>query len=255
MPRPYILNTPVVDARTPAGPIAEDWTHQDRGAAETPPVAADGKTFVAAVHEHRLECRDAAGKVLWAFTADGRISGPPVVQDSLVFFGSHDGWIYCVSANTGNLIWRFLAAPYQRKMIVAGQLESSWPVYGVVMHKDLVCFSAGLHPEAGGGIYVYGLQPKTGELVWKKVLCRAPVVYDGKGKFSIKPNRILNDVLKSDGQALSLPGITFTPDEPDGEVQKKIDGNVPPPALHVIEPGKSNVHWVVSDGVVSAFVL
>jgi outer membrane protein assembly factor BamB len=213
----------------PAGPIAEDWTRQDRGATETPPVVADGRTYVALVHEHRLECRDASGKALWAFTADGRISGPPVVQDGLCIFGSHDGWVYCLKANTGERVWRFLAAPYERKMIVAGQLESSWPVYGVVMHKDLVCFAAGRHPEAGGGIYVYGLQPSGGSLVWKKVLCRAPVAYDGKGKFSIKPNRILGDVLKSDGQALSLPGITFTPDEADDEIQKKVDGNVPPP--------------------------
>ncbi|MCX5684970.1 MAG: PQQ-binding-like beta-propeller repeat protein [Planctomycetota bacterium] len=221
----------------PTGPIAEDWPRQDRGAAETPPATADSRTYVARVHEHRLECRDASGKVLWAFTADGRISGPPVVQAGLCIFGSHDGWVYCLKADPGVRIWRFLAAPYERKMIVAGQLESSWPVYGVVMHAGLVCFAAGRHPEAGGGIYVYGLQPKTGELVWKKVLRRAPVAYDGKGKFSIKPNRILNDALKSDGQALSLPGITFTPDEADDEIQKKVDGNVPPPAKPAKEKG------------------
>lgn len=217
-------------AAMPAGPVVEDWSRQQRaGAAETPPVAAAGKILAAVTHEHRLECRDAAGTVLWAFTAGGRISGPPIVQDGLCIFGSHDGWVYCLKAGTGERLWRFMAAPYERKMMVSSQLESSWPVFGVVMHKGLVCFSAGYHPEAGGGIYVYGLEPKTGKMAWRKVLRRAPVAYDGKGKFSIKPNRVLNDCLASDGQVLSLPGIQFTPDEPDGEIQKNVDGDVPPP--------------------------
>jgi outer membrane protein assembly factor BamB len=167
--------------------------------------------------------------VLWQFTAGGRISSPPVVQDGLVHFGSHDGWVYCINANTGNLVWRFMAAPYERKIVVSSQVESSWPVFGLVMHRGMVCFSAGYHPEAGGGVYVYGLEPMTGKLVWKKVLRREPVRYDGKGKVSIKPNLILNDVLKSDGQVLSLPGIQFSPDEADEEIQKKVDGAVPPP--------------------------
>jgi len=211
-------------AAVPAGPVAEDWQRQYRTTdLETPPVSADGKTFVAVIHEHRLECRDGAGKVLWSFTAGGRVSSPPVVEGGLCLFGSHDGYAYCLRAADGSLVWRFLAAPYERKMTAYGQLESSWPVYGVTMHQGLACFSAGLHPETGGGIYAYGLDPKTGSIAWRRVLRRGPVEHDGKSKIGIRPNRILNDVLKSDGQTLSLPGIIFDPKEPDAEIQKKVD--------------------------------
>ena len=50
------------------------------------------------------------------------------------------------------------------------------------------------------------------------------MLYDGKSRMAIRPNRILNDVLKTDGPALSLPGITFEPREPDTEIQKKVAG-------------------------------
>ena len=209
----------------PESPVAADWPRQDRAAAmETPPVASGDATLVAVIHEHRLEARDAAGKVLWSFTAGGRVSSPPVVHEGLCLFGSHDGWVYCLKAADGAPLWRFLAAPYQRKSVAYGQLESSWPVYGVAMHDGKVCFAAGVHPEVGGGIYIYGLEPKTGRLAWKKVLRRSPVVADGKTRSTIRPNRILGDVLKSDGQALSLPGLIFTPEMTDAELQKKVDG-------------------------------
>jgi len=217
-------------AAAPAGPVAEDWLRHERASmAETAPVAAGGRTYAAVVHEHRLECRDAAGKALWTFTAGGRITGPPLVDGGLCFFGSHDGYVYCVKAGTGERVWRFLAAPYERKMTVAGQLESSWPVFGVAMHQGALCFSAGYHPEVGGGIYIYGLDPATGKLAWEKVVRRAPVAYDGKGRYAIKPNRVLNDCLASDGEALSLPGIRFAPQDADAEIQKKVDGEIPPP--------------------------
>src|SRR6185369_12783339 len=169
------------------------------------------KSIVAIPHEQRLEARDGSGKALWSFTAGGRITGAPLFENGRFFFGSHDGWVYGVNASDGTLAWRFLAAPYERKIVVDNQLESSWPVYGVVLHEGLLCFSAGLHPEAGGGIYVYGVDPRTGDLKWKKILRKPPVRVVPGEKTSIVPNRILNDALKSDGQVLSLPGITFGP--------------------------------------------
>jgi len=210
------------------GPVAGDWLRQARAPQrETAPVEADGRTVVAVVHEHRVEARDGAGKVLWAFTAGGRISAPPVVHEGLCLFGSHDGWVYAVHAADGTPAWRFLAAPYERRVVAYGQLESSWPVYGVVMHKGLVCASAGVHPEVGGGIYVYGLEPKTGRVAWRKVLARAPVRHDGRSRASIRPNRVLGDVLQADGDVLRLPGIALDPREPDAETQQKVDNPVP----------------------------
>jgi outer membrane protein assembly factor BamB len=215
-------------AGPPAGPVAEEWHRQRRvPKSETEPVTSEGRTFVAVVHEHRLEARDPQGRALWSFTAGGRISSPPVVQEGLCFFGSHDGWVYAVRASDGALAWRFLAAPYERRMAVDGQLESSWPVYGVVLHDGLVCASAGLHPEVGGGIRVYGLEPGTGAVGWSLVLRRSPVPVEAKNRKPVVPNRVLNDALRSEGGELVLPGIRFVPREPGESLRRKLEEPLP----------------------------
>jgi outer membrane protein assembly factor BamB len=236
------LREPVPAARgtLPAGPVAGDWVKPARSligrsqgeegsALETEPVSAEGKTFVALIHEHRMEARDSAGRPVWSVTAGGRISGPPLVRDGLCFFGSHDGWVYAVRVEDGILAWRFRAAPYERKYMSNNQIESSWPIFGVTLHEGLLCFSAGLHPEVGGGIYAYGVEPATGKLTWKKVIRKAPVVLEGTVKRPppIVPNRILNDAIRSEGGALVLPGLTFTPGTTDEELKRKIEAPIP----------------------------
>jgi outer membrane protein assembly factor BamB len=213
----------------PGGPITAEWLRAPRTRErETTPVKNDGKSYVAVLHEHRLECRDSEGKAIWSFTADGRVSSPPILHQGLCLFGSHDGWVYVLDAADGILAWRFLAAPYARKMVVDGQLESSWPVYGIVIHDGNVCASAGLHPETGGGIFLYGLEPTTGKVRWQKSMKKSPLTHATNDRQKIEPNRILNDVLKSDGTRLTLPGITFTPTDSDAEIQAKVDHPVVP---------------------------
>jgi hypothetical protein len=237
-----LAKEPVPEAKggVPSGPVAGDWVKPTRtligrsqgeeGAAlETEPVSAEGKTFVARIHEHRMEARDASGRALWSVTTGGRISGPPLVHEGVCFFGSHDGWVYGVRADDGVLLWRFRAAPYDRKYISNNQLESSWPVFGVTLHEGLLCFSAGLHPEIGGGIFVYGVEPATGSVKWKKVIRKGLVVLEGTAKRPppVVPNRVLNDALRSEGGSLILPGLRFDPTTTDDDLRSKLEAPAP----------------------------
>jgi outer membrane protein assembly factor BamB len=226
---------PALPARTPAptGPIADDWGRQSERetARGTEPVAlGGGLSLVAVVHQHRVEARDDKGSVKWAFTAGGRVTGAPLVHDGTVFFGSHDGWVYALKAADGSLRWRYLAAPYERKMMAFGQLESSWPVYGVALHDGLVCASAGLHPELGGGMHVCGLDPKSGAAKFRRVLRKSPARVETKGgrsNVTVVPQSFLNEAPKSDGHRLTIGGFAFDPKESDDELQKRLD--TPPP--------------------------
>ena len=52
------------------------------------PVVAGGKVFVSSIDEHRVVALDAAqGRVLWSFTAGGRVDSPPTVWQDCVLFG------------------------------------------------------------------------------------------------------------------------------------------------------------------------
>ncbi|NQT11370.1 MAG: PQQ-binding-like beta-propeller repeat protein, partial [Planctomycetes bacterium] len=130
-------------SRVPAA-VAIDWKAEFEGKL-TAPVAAGGKLFVARSDAHTVHALDAAtGKRLWQFTANGRIDSPPTIHQGLVLFGSADGWVYSLRASDGQLAWRFLAAPVDRRVGYFDQVESAWPVHGsVVVDHGAVYFSAG----------------------------------------------------------------------------------------------------------------
>jgi len=201
-------------------PIRNAWIDNDvlpypeteAVAAGRPP--AGDLSLVAVVNEHRLEARR-GGRVAWSFTAGGRITTPPVVHEGRVYVGSHDGWVSCLDAKDGRVAWRFLAAPADRRIVAYGQLESSWPVYGLVLHQGLIALSAGRHPELDGGIYLYGLDPATGAANWQgRIHTEAEVVVgaqpEGKRRHWTQPaNTVINAPLQvRDGQL-----VLVSPDE------------------------------------------
>ena len=169
------VTSPVVSAS-----LANQWDLMDDCGRLTAPVAAQGLVFVAESDQHRLIACDAkTGAPRWNFIAGGRIDCPPTVYAGLCLFGSRDGWIYCLAAKDGRLVWRLRAAPRESRIVAYGQLESVWPVVcGVLVHDGLAYFTAGRHSDADGGVVVGAVEPKSGKLVWmqqaKKVsaVCR-----------------------------------------------------------------------------------
>jgi outer membrane protein assembly factor BamB len=119
-----------------------------------------------------------------------------------------DGWVYCLRASDGALIWRFQGAPNSRKHGAFEQLESVWPVHGsVLVENDTVNFVAGRSVFLDGGLRFIRLDAATG----KKL---AEVVYDDKdpetGKDFQERHKTLqmpvglNDILSSDGKVMYL---------------------------------------------------
>ncbi len=215
-------------AQAPSGPIPDDWT---RGLPrqETEAVEAGGLRIAAVVHEHRVEARR-AGAVAWSVTADGRISHAPLVHDGRAYFGSHDGWVYAVSLSDGARLWRRRVAPYARKIVAYGQLESSWPVYGLALHEGRLVASAGTHPELGGGVFVAGLDPQTGEAAWKRTLFKPPAAIttvNGKSSGPIVPQSFLNEAPLSEGGRLRIGAFSFDPAESDADLRVRL--GTPPP--------------------------
>ncbi|MHC4917050.1 MAG: outer membrane protein assembly factor BamB family protein [Planctomycetota bacterium] len=105
------------------------------------------------------------GKLRWKAYTGGEVRFPPVNWKGRVYAGSNDGRVYCFEAATGKLLWRFRAAPYERKIPVYGKLSSTWPVAGGVVVADGVVYAA-----AGianfDGTHVYALDARTGKIKW-----------------------------------------------------------------------------------------
>lgn len=144
-----------------------EWDHKDGGRL-TSPVVAGGLAFVASTDQHQLSAVDAvSGEPRWSFTTGGRIDCPPTIDGRRCLFGSRDGWVYCVTVDDGELIWRFRGSPRDRRIVAYGQVESARPVVGgVLVYDGLAYFVVGRHSASDGGLLVQAVNPATGELVW-----------------------------------------------------------------------------------------
>ncbi|MHC4166196.1 MAG: outer membrane protein assembly factor BamB family protein [Planctomycetota bacterium] len=175
------------------------------------PVIVGDRLWVAEKDVHRIRCLSAInGQDIWSFTAGGRIDSTPTLYKGMVLFGCRDGSVYCLRAIDGALVWRFLAAPDDRRIMSYGQLESVWPVQGsVLVQDDVVYFAAGRSSFLDGGIIVYGLDAKTGRVLHSHVLEGPwPDINEDTGTpFAMEG--ALPDLIVSDGKDLYMQRIKF----------------------------------------------
>jgi len=130
-------------------------------------VIADGRLFVATTEARTVHALDAAnGRPLWQFTATGRVDSAPTYYQGTVLFGSRDGYVYCLRADSGELVWRFRAAPIDQRCVAYDQVESVWPVHGsVLIHNGVLWCCAGRSSFLDSGLFVHRLDPRTGRLL------------------------------------------------------------------------------------------
>lgn len=149
------------------GVATEEWDHKNGGRLTSSVVSGD-TVFVASSDTHELFALDSrTGQPRWRFVAGGRIDCAPTIFDGLCLLGARDGWVYCLRAGDGELLWRFRGSPTDERIVAYGQLESKWPVVGgVLIDGGLAYFAVGRHAGADGGVHVYAAEPQTGKVVW-----------------------------------------------------------------------------------------
>jgi len=207
-------------APLPDGPILHDWRENEfvKGPVSAPTVAG-GLVYVARPDAHEVVALDAAtGKVRWRFTANGRVDLPPAIHRGLCLFGTHAGHVYALRADTGQLAWRFRAAPVDERIVAYGQVESPWPVAGAVLvMDDIAYFAAGRQPLADGGIFVYAMEPVTGQQLWMHQLDTIPQkgFYENSG-LEFDPI----DILHQEGDGITLSRWILTRDGKTAKVDK-----------------------------------
>ena len=187
------------------------------GTRASAPVIAAGMVFAADVDGHAVCAMNSAdGRIVWRFSAEGRIDSPPTYYQGLLLFGSRDGSAYCLRAADGALVWRF--CPLERRMICAyGQPESAWPICGSILIRDgLAYFAAGRNSFVDGGIFLYALDPRSGKVVHQK---RMYGPY-GENGFPIENREVVKgmsiegfkgDIFIADDKLLYLRHQAFTP--------------------------------------------
>jgi outer membrane protein assembly factor BamB len=130
------------------------------------PVVGDGRLFVPSMVSDRVTAFSTdTGEELWRFYAGGPVRFAPVFHNGRVYFVSDDGYLYCLDAETGDLLWRFSGSYSRRQVLGNERLISMWPARGAPVVKDgLIYFAAGI--VAFEGIFVHAVDATTGKRVW-----------------------------------------------------------------------------------------
>ena len=174
------------------------------------PVVMGQRIFVPSNRNDSVTAYDTrTGKLLWRFYADGPVRFASVAHAGKVYFNSDDGFLYCVSAENGSLIWKVNGGPAERRILGNHRLVSSWPARGgVVLHQDRLFFAASIWPFMG--IFVHAVDPETGDVLWTN---------SGDGtNYTIQPHDapsfaglVPQGHLAADGDSLVVPGGRSTP--------------------------------------------
>ncbi len=132
----------------------------------TSPTIGEGRVYIGG-SDGAVRAFDAVtGEPRWTSFTGGSIRFPPSLWNGRAYVGSGDGWAYCFAAESGRLLWRFRAAPIERRIPVYGQIQSTWPAASGVLVQDGVAYVA-----AGivnfDGTHVYALDALTGRIRWQ----------------------------------------------------------------------------------------
>lgn len=108
------------------------------------------------------------GAERWRFHSEGPVRLAPAAGNGRAYFGSDDGYLYCLDAASGKLLWRVRGAPDDRpdcRHLGNGRLVSYWPVRGgPVLVDDTVYFGAGIWPTLG--VFIKAVDARTGRARW-----------------------------------------------------------------------------------------
>lgn len=124
----------------------ESWDiFEQSGSIYSVPYIAEGALYFGGMDRFLYALDAETGEMLWKFMAGDVIVSSPVFFDGRVFFGSYDGYLYCLSKD-GRLLWKFLT----------GGIVPCSPV----VVSDAVYFGS-------GDKHFYALDAETGKIKWK----------------------------------------------------------------------------------------
>jgi outer membrane protein assembly factor BamB len=129
------------------------------------PVVLGNTLFVGSSRDDSVTALDTdTGAERWKFFTDGPVRFAPAAWEGRVYAASDDGYLYCLDAARGTLLWKFRGGPSDRKVLGNGRLISTWPARGgPVVADGKVYFAAGIWPFMG--IFLHALDARSGEVV------------------------------------------------------------------------------------------
>jgi outer membrane protein assembly factor BamB len=126
------------------------------------------------------------GNIRWRFFTEGPVRLAPTVYRGKVYVGSDDGYVYCLDAAEGKMLWKLRGGGNEQKVLGSGKMISMWPIRtGVSVENGIAYFGAGVFP--GERIYMYAVDANDGTVIWRN----DTIGDQGAGQFDFTPHGYL----------------------------------------------------------------
>lgn len=161
------------------------------------PSVAYGKVYVGEGLHHDYDCNlycidKGSGELLWLHKTTSHVESSPFVVDGKVFFGAGDDGVYCLDAESGDVIWH-------REGIHVDGSPAVW-------------FGAVYFGTAYGESVVYCLDAETGNELWKTPtdyhVWGSPAIAKGKVYFGIGSSTFAEESEETGGGVICLDART-----------------------------------------------
>jgi len=129
--------------------------------------ASNGQVYFGSSADHAIHALEmSTGQQRWVFFTEGPVRFAPAVDEGRVYAASDDGYLYCLDAKSGALIWKYRPAVPDERMVGNEQMMARWPSRcGPLVHAGRVYATFGMwSPE---GIFVCCLDALSGALRWQ----------------------------------------------------------------------------------------
>ncbi len=173
-------------------------------------VVVGDRVFYGSSVDHQVRCVEiATGAEVWTFFTEGPVRLAPTIYRGKVYVGSDDGYLYCLSAETGSLHWKMRPGPTEERILGRQQMISRWPVRtGVAIQEDaehgaVAYFGAGIFPHEN--VYLYAVSAETGEVIWK--IDNISQTSAGRNDLSPQGYLLTNDEYLVVPSGRSMPGV------------------------------------------------
>jgi outer membrane protein assembly factor BamB len=98
--------------------------------------------------DNAVHCFSAkTGQEKWVYITAGPVRVAPTIWNNMAYFGSDDGYVYCVNAQNGKLIWKHRAPGKERLISHNGRMISQYPCRtGVLIQNGKAYYAFSLFP-------------------------------------------------------------------------------------------------------------
>ena len=128
---------------------------------------ANGSIYFGSSNSGKVICLSAkTGCERWKYITGGPVRCAPSVYEGKIYFGSDDGYVYCLNGADGSLVWKQVAADNGDLMFGNARLISTHPVRtSVIVDSGAAYWGAGLFVNPGR--YLCAANAGTGAFNWK----------------------------------------------------------------------------------------